>query len=81
MLSLRGVENIQTQAKNQNAKWITFSQVANDISLNKKLAPNHKYLEAIHACNHLLHTRLQTNFNECVGQIIIRWMFHNLIKK
>jgi hypothetical protein len=63
------------------AKWVKLFQVAGDTWLNKKRAPNNKYLDAPPACDRLLRDWLQTEFNECVRQVITRWVSHNFVKK
>ena len=56
-------------------------QVAGEAWLNKKRAPNHKYLEATPACDRLLRDWLKTELNECVGQVVTQWVSHNFIKR
>lgn len=62
------------------AKWVKLFQVLGKAWLNKKMASNHKYLEATPACDRLLRDWLKTELNKCVGQVVTRWVSHNFIK-
>ena len=63
------------------AKWAKLFLVAGETWLNKKRAPNNKYLEAPPACDRLLREWLQTKFNECIGQVTTLWVSQNSIKR
>jgi hypothetical protein len=62
-------------------KWVKLYQVATSEWLNRKRATNNKSLPVQPALDRLLRDWLQTDFNECTGQVITRWVSHNAIKK
>ena len=55
------------------AKWVKLYQVAGTDWLNKKRAPNNKYLDAPPPCDRLLHEWLQADIRECTSSVITRW--------
>ena len=63
------------------ARWVKLYEVAGETWLNKKRAPNYKNLEPNPSCDRLLRDWLKTDFDECIGQVVTRWVSHNIIKK
>ena len=63
------------------AKWVKFYQVTGDTWLNKKQAPNNKFVEASPTCDRLLQEWLQTDLYESHAQVITRFVDYNSVKK
>ena len=63
------------------AAWVRLCTAATDTWLNKKRAPNNKYLEAPPACDRVLHEWLNAAVQESPSQVVSRWVNYNSIKK
>lgn len=63
------------------AKWEKLYQAATEAWLNKKRAPNHKFLEVPTNLDKMLHEWLDADIQECNSQVITRWVNFNSLKK
>lgn len=64
-----------------HAKWAKLFNVAGETWLNKKRAPNHKFLEVEPACERQLLEWLQADVRESRSKVVTRWVDYSSIKK